>query len=86
MIADGYDVAHGILHNRVDPKPQSFVFDMMEHLRPIVDRAVLKLVQEETFTGADFILREDGVCRVSPNLARKVVHAVEAKFQEAASS
>jgi len=76
VIADGYDPARGLLHSRVDPDSQSFVFDMMEPLRPVVDRAVLKLVSEETFSGADFILQKTGVCRLSPELARRVVHGV----------
>ncbi len=84
VIADGYDVSQGILHNRVDPRRHSFVFDMMEPLRPIVDRAVLKLVQDEIFTGADFILQDDGVCRLSPNLARKVVYEVEFELRNSA--
>lgn len=77
VIADSYDPARGILHSRADPDRHSFVHDLMEPLRPVVDRAVLRIVHEETFTGADFILQDDGVCRLSPNLARKVVHEVE---------
>jgi len=76
VIADGYDTARGILHSRADPDRHSFVHDLMEPMRPVVDRAVLRIVQEETFTGADFILQEDGVCRLSPNFARNVVHEV----------
>jgi hypothetical protein len=37
------------------------------------DRAVLRLVAEETFSGADFQLQSDGVCRLNPELARRVV-------------
>jgi CRISPR-associated protein Cas1 len=33
----------------------------MEPLRPVVDRAPLKLIAEETFSGADFQLQSDGV-------------------------
>ncbi len=48
------------------------MLDLMEPLRPVVDRAVLKLVREEKFTGADFVLQSDGVCRLNPELARVV--------------
>lgn len=44
----------------------------MEPMRPVVDRAVLQLVQENTFTGADFSIQQDGVCRLNPELARRV--------------
>jgi CRISP-associated protein Cas1 len=50
----------------------SFALDLMEPLRPVVDRAVLKLIFEETFSGAHFQLQSDGVCRLNPELARRV--------------
>ena len=83
VIADGYDPARGMLHSRVDPDKQFYVFDMMEPLRPVVDRAVLKLVSEETFSGADFILQQNGVCRLSSELARRVVHGVNFELRAA---
>lgn len=39
-------------------------------LRPVVDRAVLEFVLSESFAPKDFVLRSDGVCRLSPQLAR----------------
>lgn len=74
-IADSYDPMLGILHDQKAKKRDltpSFALDLMEPLRPVVDRAVLKLVRQETFTGADFVLQSDGVCRLSPNLATLV--------------
>jgi hypothetical protein len=32
----------------------------------VVDRAVVQLIVEETFSGADFQLQSDGVCRLNP--------------------
>jgi len=78
VLADGYDPIEGIMHSRATRDRHSFVFDLMEPLRPVVDRAVLKLINEETFSGADFILQQDGVCRLGPELARRVVHEVGA--------
>jgi len=83
VITDGYDPARGILHSGVAPDRQSFVFDMMEPLRAVVDRAVLKLIKEETFSGADFILQQDGVCRLSPELARRVIHQANLQLRSA---
>ena len=54
----------------------------VEPMRPVVDRAILDLVNTETFTGADFSIQHDGVCRLNPELARRVVRqAVEHSVQ-----
>lgn len=71
-IADGYDPSIGIMHDRREPDRHSFVFDLMEPKRPIIDRAILKLIAEETFSGSDFILQKNGVCRLNPQLARSI--------------
>jgi hypothetical protein len=43
-----------------------------------VDRAILELVDIDTFTGADFAIQHDGVCRLNSELARRVAQlAVE---------
>lgn len=72
VLADGYDPVEGILHSRATRDRDSFVFDMMEPLRPVVDRAVLKLVSSEVFCGSDFVLQSDGLCRLNPELARRL--------------
>ena len=69
--ADGYDPCRGIVHHdRQDT--QAFVYDLIEPRRPVADAAVLKFVLSTPFTGADFVLRSDGVCRLAPQLARRV--------------
>lgn len=72
-VADGYDPMLGVLHDQRTKRKEltpSFALDLMEPLRPVVDRAILKLVAEETFSGADFVLQRDGVCRLNSELAR----------------
>lgn len=77
VVSEGYDPRIGILHvGRTREKEDSFVFDMMEPLRPVVDGAILNFVRGQTFSAKDFVLRSDGVCRLNPQLARAV--AVEA--------
>jgi CRISPR-associated protein Cas1 len=49
------------------------VLDLMEPLRPIVDRAILQFVQSNAFHPADFTIRNDGACRLNPEMARRVV-------------
>jgi CRISP-associated protein Cas1 len=69
--AGGYDPCRGIMHHdRQDT--QAFVYDLIEPRRPIADAAVLRFVLSTPFTGADFVLRSDGVCRLAPQLARRV--------------
>ena len=61
----------GIMHYERDGSP-AFVFDLMEPERPKVDRAVLAFLKSEALHPADFTIREDGVVRLNPELARRV--------------
>ena len=74
LVADGYDPTLGIMHQKVQFRGLSpaFALDHMEPMRPVVDRATLQLINETTFTGADFSIQSDGVCRLNPELARRV--------------
>ena len=54
----------------------AYILDLIEPERPRVDAAILKLISERTFAAADFIIRSDGVCRLSPQLARMVAALV----------
>ena len=71
VVSEGYDPILGIMHHERDGAP-AFVFDMMEPKRPKVDRAVLSFLKSEALHPADFTLREDGVVRLNPELARRV--------------
>lgn len=76
-IADGYDPMLGVIHTRkrssYGPPRPGFAIDIMEPMRPVVDRVVLKLITEETFSGADFDLQSDGVVRVNPRLLKMLI-------------
>jgi CRISP-associated protein Cas1 len=61
----------GVMHYDRDRAP-AFVFDMMEPERPKVDNAVLAFLKSEALHPADFTIREDGVVRLNPELARRV--------------
>lgn len=80
-IADGYDPMLGVIHTRrrsqYGPIRPGFAIDLMEPHRPVVDRAVLKLLREETFSGVDFDLQSDGVVRLNPELAKSLSAAAE---------
>jgi CRISP-associated protein Cas1 len=49
------------------------VYDLMEPLRPRVDSLVLRFMRSHTFVPSDFAMGIHGVCRLHPQLARKVV-------------
>lgn len=74
-LADGYDPAFGIMHN-ADRSYNAFAYDLIEPERPKVDAAILAFVASRSFAAADFIIRKDGVCRLSPQLARVVATLV----------
>lgn len=44
----------------------------MEPMRLVVDRSVPKLIVNEAFAEANFILQSDGVCGLNLELARRV--------------
>ena len=75
VIAAGYDPTIGFLHAGRRGRPD-FVLDLMEPLRPVVDRKVLEFVQTHTFHPADFTIRSDGVCRLNPEMAKNIVDFV----------
>ena len=76
LIANGFDPMIGIIHDKSRSRfgrTPSYALDVMEVERPVVDRAVLKLVAERTFSPLDFTVATDGTCRLNPELARVVV-------------
>ncbi|MEA1619420.1 CRISPR-associated endonuclease Cas1 [Erythrobacter sp. T5W1-R] len=70
-IAEGYDLTIGIMHNSKRGS-HAWALDMIELERSAVDVKILQFVRDHTFAPADFILRKDGCCRLSPQLARVV--------------
>ena len=71
-VSAGYDPTIGVLHASAPDRP-AYILDLMEPMRPVIDRVVLHLLQERTFQPADFTLRQDGVCRLNPEIARQIV-------------
>jgi len=82
-VADGYDPRRGILHHdRDDADAFAFVFDMMEPGRPVVDAAILKFLAKNELKGPDFAIRSDGVCRLAPQLARRICMVVNDQLRD----
>jgi len=74
-VADGFDPYTGIMHHS-RPEFPAYVYDLIEPERPKVDGVVIAFAQSRKFSGADFVLRSDGVCRLSPQLTRMVATLV----------
>lgn len=70
-VASGLDPTIGYLHACRSGRA-ALVYDLMEPLRPQVDRLVLDLVRSHVFSPSDFILMDRGVCRLHPQLARQM--------------
>ena len=75
-VAEGYDPMLGIMHHDRDGAP-AFVFDMMEPVRPKVDKAVLAFLRTAELHPVDFTIWRDGVVRLNPQLARKIAALCE---------
>lgn len=69
-VTQGLDPTIGYLHScrlgRV-----ALVYDLMEPLRPRVDRLVLDFASSQLFASSDFIMDTRGVCRLHPQLAKR---------------
>ena len=71
-MSEGFDPTRGIMHEPREGSP-AFVFDVMEPERSKVDRAVLNYLKTNPLHPADFTIRADGVCRLNPEMARRLV-------------
>lgn len=71
IAAAGLDTTLGVLHAS-HPGRAALVYDLMEPMRPVMDKAVIGFLTKETLHPADFPLQEDGSVQVHPELARRV--------------
>ena len=65
------------MHNSKRGSP-AWALDMIELERASVDARVLHLVADQTFAAEDFILKKNGGCRLSPQLARLIAQLASA--------
>jgi hypothetical protein len=67
VLTIGLDPGMGILH--ADQRSRdSFVFDVIEPLRPVVDGKLLNLLERRTFGKREFFETRQGACRLMPPL------------------
>jgi len=70
-VTQGLDPAIGYLHT-CRPGQVALLYDVMEPLRPCVDRSILTFLHSHTFIPRDFVLKTGGVCRLHPQLGAGV--------------
>ena len=71
IVVAGFDPSIGIAHKR-HTNPIPLVYDLMEPLRPVVDRKVLEFALSQTFAPSDFTINRMGGCRLNPQMAKVV--------------
>lgn len=76
ILAAGVDPTIGFMHSNTSDRT-SLVFDLMEPVRPVMDRKILEFVLGRTFSPDDFILGKNGIVRLHPQFARYVVKIVQ---------
>ncbi len=71
ILAVGLDPEMAVFHSDRRFR-NSLAHDLMEPLRPLVDRYVIELIGRRTFSARDFAETRQGVTRLAPSLARLV--------------
>ncbi len=74
LLAVGLDPGMGVLHTDQRAR-DSLALDLMETVRPDVDRWVLDALAGRAFAKADFHETREGTCRLMPPLAKLVAEA-----------
>jgi len=67
----------GMLHADLPFRP-SLAADLMEPLRPQVERQVLSLLRARTFSGREFFETREGQCRLVPPVTNEITEALYA--------
>jgi CRISPR-associated endonuclease Cas1 len=83
LLVLGLDPGLGIMHTDKASR-SSLALDLMEPVRPLVDRLVLDLLCEQVFRKADFFEQRDGGCRLLPPVTEQCALRGEAFAQAVA--
>jgi CRISPR-associated protein Cas1 len=67
----GLEPKLGVMHSD-RPKRDSLALDLLETLRPFIDRRVIELLSVRNFSHTDFAEETDGTCRLAPTLAHQL--------------
>jgi CRISPR-associated endonuclease Cas1 len=84
ILAVGLDPGLGIVHTDIRNR-DSLVLDLLEPLRPVVERHILRLMAARYFTRADFHETRQGACRLLPPLTHELAGQMPEYAQAIAS-
>src|SRR5262249_12581700 len=76
-LAVGLDPGRGLVHADA-ARGDGLAWDLLEPVRPAVERFVLDLVAERTWRRADFVERSDGSIRLAPALVQELAATMPA--------
>src|SRR5829696_4065694 len=71
ILSIGLDPGMGVLHADLKAR-DSLALDVMEPVRPEVDRFVLELLRSHTFAAREFFETRQGACRILPPLTHQL--------------
>ena len=75
LVSAGFDPSIGFSHSS-SWNPIPLVYDLMEPLRPVVDRKVLEFALAHTFSPGDFTISNRGGCRLNPQMAKSLTRHI----------
>jgi CRISPR-associated protein Cas1 len=75
VVAAGLDPGIGVMHGNKDNRVP-LVYDLMEPLRPVTDRAILEFALSHEFVPGDFTINKWGGCRLNPQLATRLTGGI----------
>ena len=76
VVGAGLDPSIGIMHGNFR-SDIPLVLDLMEPMRPAVDRAILAFALSNVFTPEDFTINKFGGCRINPQMAKLIVKQID---------
>ena len=75
-LIDNVDPDFGIIH--VDHNSRTYlIFDLMEPVRPKVDRLLFNWVANQAFNHKDFFETREGICRASQDTVKQIIPLVK---------
>jgi CRISPR-associated protein Cas1 len=75
-IAHRLDMDFPVLHGNSRMNRSSLIYDLMEPIRPSVDRLLYQFLAKTNLRVSDFFETREGICKVMPELASKIIPLV----------
>jgi CRISPR-associated endonuclease Cas1 len=76
VIAQGLDPLIGVAHSERDKNRIPLVYDLIEPVRPVIERELLEFALGHVFEPSDFTINRFGACRINPQMAKRLVERI----------